>query len=231
MKDKVAHCFLLSVFRLSLNFSSLNSSSLTPDYYMEPQLPKQKANSQHRFFIALLPPAEIQDTAREIQQYFSDRYHSRAAQKSPPHITLHPPFEWPAATVGSLQTTLATFAAQHGAVPITLSGFGAFPPRVIYINVLKTPDLMSLQQALTAYVEVKLNLVDQRCRRRPYAPHLTVAFRDLKPSAFKKAWPTFETRSLKLRFVANQLALLIHTGRRWIVSQSFPFSKDDRLDH
>ena len=190
---------------------------------MEPQSSHQKANSQHRFFIALLPPSQIQDKASEIQQYFSDRYHSRAAQKSPPHITLQPPFEWPAATVESLQTSLAAFAMRHSALPITLSGFGAFPPRVIYINVLKTPNLMSLQQALTVHMEAKLNIVDQRSRRRPYTPHLTIAFRDLKPSAFRKAWPEFATRSLHLQFMADQLTLLIHTGRRWIVSQALPF--------
>lgn len=189
---------------------------------METQLLNQKANSQRLFFIALLPPSEIQATASEIKQYFSDRYHSRAAQKSPPHITLQPPFEWPAANVGSLQTSLATFALQHSPLPITLSGFGAFPPRVIYINVLKTPALISLQKVLATHMETELNIVGRRSQHRPYAPHLTVAFRDLKPSAFKKAWPEFETRSLQLQFMADQLTLLIHTGQRWIVSQAFP---------
>ena len=208
-----------------LPYLSICLCSLIPDYYMEAQSPYQKPNSQHRFFIALLPPSEIQDTANAIKQYFSVRYHSRAAQKSPPHITLQPPFTWPAATVGSLQTALAAFATQHGATPITLSGFGAFPPGVIYINVLKTPELMLLQQLLTDYMEAELNIVDRRSQHRPYAPHLTVAFRDLKPSAFKKAWPEFEARSLQFQFRAEQLTLLIHTGRRWIVSQSLPFGR------
>ncbi|MDJ0702428.1 MAG: 2'-5' RNA ligase family protein [Leptolyngbyaceae cyanobacterium MO_188.B28] len=195
---------------------------------MEPQSPTSKANSRYRFFIALLPPSEMQDKANEIKQYFSDRYHSRAAQKSPPHITLQPPFEWPAATVADLQTSLMSFAMGHSAIPIALSGFGSFPPRVIYINVLKTPELMALQQALAVHMEAELDIVDRRSQHRSFAPHMTVAFRDLKPRAFKQAWLEFETRSLQFQFMADQLTLLIHTGQRWTVSQVFPFGRLDR---
>ena len=200
-----------------------NPQFQTFDHYMEPQSSNPQTNSLHRFFIALLPPSEMQNQANEIKQYFSDRYHSRAAQKSPPHITLQPPFEWSSATVGNLQASLMTFAMKQRTVPITLSGFGAFPPRVIYINVLKTLELMALQQALAVYLEAELNIADRRSRHRSYYPHLTVAFRDLKPSAFKQAWPEFETRSLQFQFTADQLTLLIHTGQRWTVSQAFPF--------
>ncbi|MGK7915884.1 MAG: hypothetical protein AB4038_10100 [Prochloraceae cyanobacterium] len=39
------------------------------------------------FFIALLPPEEIQQNVTKIQQHFAQVYSSRAALKSPPHIT------------------------------------------------------------------------------------------------------------------------------------------------
>ncbi|MTJ07719.1 2'-5' RNA ligase family protein [Anabaena sp. UHCC 0204] len=55
-----------------------------------------------RFFIALLPPQHIQEYANSIKQYFADKYASRSAQKSPPHITLQPPFEWPDNAVSNL---------------------------------------------------------------------------------------------------------------------------------
>jgi len=180
-------------------------------------------NSKHRFFIALLPPLNIQDYANEIKEYFAQNHNSRSAQKSPPHITLQAPFEWQIDTVPILEQALANFADTQMPVPITLNGFGAFPPRVIYINVLKTPELLALQQDLMAYCEASLDIIDPVSKTRPYAPHLTVAFRDLSKQNFRAAWHEFHNRQVEYEFIASQLTLLIHDGKRWKVRAEFPF--------
>ncbi|MEO0489836.1 MAG: 2'-5' RNA ligase family protein [Cyanobacteria bacterium J06659_2] len=177
-----------------------------------------------RFFLALVPPPDIQTHANAIKQDFSDRFDSRAAQKSPPHITLQPPFEWAKVEIERLNTVLSTFAQRQVPVSITLSGFGAFPPRVIYIDVVQTPELMQIQQALAGHLAETLEIVDPRSRDRTFMPHMTVAFRDLKPKAFRLAWPDFETRSLHFEFTATHLTLLVHNGHRWNVAQNYGFS-------
>lgn len=176
-----------------------------------------------RFFIALLPSREIQDYANEIKQYFSDRFNSRAAQKSPPHITLQPPFEWLIEDLPQLEQQLSTFALVHSPFPVTLQGFAAFPPRVIYINVVKTAELLALQQALMTALETSLGIIDPKAKTRPFAPHMTVAFRDLTRQSFKIAWPDFQSRSLYFEWIVSSLTLLIHDGQRWTVCQEFPF--------
>jgi 2'-5' RNA ligase len=181
------------------------------------------APSIHRFFIALLPHQEIQDYANEIKQYFAQTYQSQHAQKSPPHITLQPPFEWQLDAVPVLEQCLRTFADTRTPVPVTLKGFGAFVPRVIYINVLKTPELLTLQNDLMAYLEVSLGIVERVSKSRPFSPHMTVAFRDLTRQNFRTAWPEFKDRQLEFEFTASQLTLLIHDGRRWNVHSEFPF--------
>ena len=173
------------------------------------------------FFIALLPPPEIQEYVTQIKQYFADRYGSRAALKSPPHITLQPPFEW-AASISTLEEYLGTFASGKQSVPVTLEGFSAFPPRVIYVNVLKTDQLLALQADLIAQME-KLGVVDRVSKTRPYAPHITVAFRDLTKQNFRVAWSELESRQLHFEFTATQLTLLLHDGKRWNVCAEFPF--------
>jgi 2'-5' RNA ligase len=178
--------------------------------------------STRLFFIALLPPQEIQDYANEIKQYFAQTYQSRHAQNSPPHITLQPPFEWQLDTVPTLEQCLRAFAETRPSVPITLNGFGAFVPRVIYINVLKTPELLILQKDLMAYLETSLGIVHQVSKSRPFAPHMTVAFGDLTRQNFRAAWPEFQHRQLEFQFAASQLTLLIHDGKRWNVSAEFP---------
>ncbi|MBD1894728.1 2'-5' RNA ligase family protein [Coleofasciculus sp. FACHB-129] len=179
-------------------------------------------NTKRRFFIALLPPQEIQDYAKEIQQHFAQTYASKGAQKSPPHITLQPPFEWQVEAVPVLEESLRTFASHRSPVSITLEGFGAFPPRVIYINVLKTPELLALQADLMTEMETNLGIADSVSKQRPFAPHMTVAFRDLTRQNFKLAWAEFQERPLQFEFTAAQLTLLIHTGERWEVSSDFP---------
>lgn len=173
------------------------------------------------YFVALLPPPDIQDYANQIKQYFADNYASRHAQKSPPHITLQPPFEWVDNDVSRLEATLREFASQKQSVPIQLSGFAAFPPRVIYIDVVRSPELLTVQADLMAHMETSVGIVDKVGKKRPFAPHMTVAFRDLTKQNFKAAWTEFENRQLYFEFTADKLTLLIHSGRRWQIKSEF----------
>lgn len=176
-----------------------------------------------RFFIALLPPQHIQEYANNIKQYFADNYASYGAQKSPPHITLQPPFEWAEANVPQLEAAIREFASRQQSISITLSGYAAFPPRVIYINVVKSPTLLTLQADLMAYAENNLGIIDKVAKSRPFAPHMTVAFRDLTKQNFRVAWPEFAQRQLDFEFTAENLTLLRHDGKRWQIKSEFSF--------
>ncbi|MDI9639120.1 2'-5' RNA ligase family protein [Geitlerinema splendidum] len=181
-------------------------------------------DSLKRFFIALLPPEPLQEEIRAIQEDFRDRYHSQGALKSPPHITLQPPFRWDWGDREVLENALVTFAANVIPVPIILDGFGAFPPRVIYVNVQKTPQLLLIQQNLMVYLKATLGIVDEKSESRPFAPHMTVAFRDLSKPNFKAAWPEFQSRALHHEFMVPHLTLLLHDGQRWHVQTQFNFA-------
>jgi 2'-5' RNA ligase len=183
-----------------------------------------------RLFIAVVPPAEMQDYAHQVQQLFAEHYGSHAAQRSPPHITLQAPFQWEVDQLDRLAQGLQTFGQQQSPVPVTLSGFGAFPPRVIFIHVLSTPELLALQASLATHCQQHLGIEDPRQSQRPFRPHLTVAFRDLTRSNFRTAWPEFATRKLELQgapirqycFQAQRFSLLWHDGQRWNVWREFP---------
>ncbi|MCC5646232.1 2'-5' RNA ligase family protein [Nostoc sp. CHAB 5824] len=176
-----------------------------------------------RFFVAVLPPQDIQDYANQIKQYFADRHASSGALKSPPHITLQLPFEWIDADLPLLEASLKEFAHRQQPVTITLRGFDAFAPRVIYINVVRSQALLTLQADLMAYTEGNLGIVDKVSKTRPFAPHMTVAFRDLTKQNFKAAWPEFEKRQLHFEFTADKLTLLLHDGKRWNIKSEFGF--------
>lgn len=181
------------------------------------------ANASRLYFIALLPPVEIREEVTQIKRDFAEHYGSRAALKSPPHVTLQPPFKRSIEDVSRLKACLSEWATGCAPVPMKLSGFGAFPPRVIYVDVVKTPELMTIQVSLAAHLEANLGRMDDRHRSRPFVPHMTVAFRDLKREAFQKAWPQYRDRSIEYEFTATHLTLLHHNSRCWEIDTEFPF--------
>ncbi len=181
------------------------------------------SNQNKCFFIALLPSQEVQDVANQIKDHFAETYNSKAAKKSPPHVTLQPPFEWQWDNVSQLSQALTTFAKNHIPIPMTLDGFSAFKPRVIFINVVKTPELLRLQKDLSDYLETYLNIVHEVAQHRPFHPHLTVAFRDLKKSAFHSAWQEYQDQCLQFNFTVSHLTLLLHNGKQWDIYQEFAF--------
>ena len=202
------------------------------------------APDEVRFFIALIPPVEVQDYANSVIRELSDRYHTRTSP-SPPHITLQAPFLWQMAHLSRLETCLDQFTRQSAqrqspqsqsaqsqsaqsqsaqsqpAVPIVLSGFDNFAPRVLYINVLKTPELMMLQARLMAHLETHLGIVDPIAQHRPFSPHMTVASRHLTPATFQQAWSELQLRPVEFEWVSDRFALLLHDGQRWQVRSQF----------
>ena len=175
----------------------------------------------HRFFIALVPSPEIQASVNEIKGYFEQHYGTRKAFNSPPHITLQAPFEWSKErNLDELSKGLKRFAAGRDEVAIALRNFGAFPPKVIYIDVVQSPELMALQKDLAIFMENKYGIADRRYRS--FCPHMTVAFRDLTKAAFHQAWPEFQQKPLAFDFTAQNLTLLRHDGQRWQTYRDYP---------
>jgi 2'-5' RNA ligase len=171
-----------------------------------------------RFFVALLPPIFLQEQVTAIKTSFCERFQSCAALKSPPHITLQPPFEHPPDQRHTLTQLLTDCAAQMPDLHISLKGFGAFPPRVIYIDVVPNPELLNYQQPLTQTLQSRLGI---RGDRRPFCPHMAVAFRDLTTAAFHEAWPEFQRQSFEFTFTARALTLLRHDGHQWQVAATY----------
>ncbi|MEM9906721.1 MAG: 2'-5' RNA ligase family protein [Cyanobacteria bacterium P01_D01_bin.44] len=184
-----------------------------------------EAEKPLRLFIALVPPQPIQTYANEIKQYFAEHYHSRKAFNSPPHITLQPPFEWPANQVDTLSQGIADFVENQPIFPVFLEGFAAFPPRVIYMNVVRSDALIAIKPALMDFMETRFDIVDKKDQNRPFKPHLTVAFRDLKPAAFRKAWSEFQDKAVSFEFMATHLTLLRHNGQRWTIQSQYELDR------
>jgi 2'-5' RNA ligase len=173
------------------------------------------------YFIAIIPPSPLPEEMNELKHYFEKEYQSKASLNSPPHITLHMPFEWKEEKEKKLTTALTVFCESQRPVTINFENFGCFEPRVIYINVIKNPVLDSLQKELHQFFKKELNLFNAMYKDLPFHPHVTLAFRDLKKPRFYKAWEEFKERKFSHDFLAHKISLLKHDGKMWHVHTEF----------
>ena len=180
-----------------------------------------------KYFIALVPPAPVYEQAQQWKEYFNLEFNSKAALNSPPHITLHMPFEWKSAKENVLIEKLDTFAQTQQSFPVELKNFGCFAPRVIFIQVTENPELKKLQAELTRFCKTELNLFNANRLDQPFHPHLTVAFRDLKKNDFPKAWAFVRDLDFHAQFSCQHLVLLKHHGKVWQPAQTFGLRKHE----
>ncbi|MBD2105060.1 2'-5' RNA ligase family protein [Leptolyngbya sp. FACHB-261] len=179
------------------------------------------------FFIALVPPQEIQAQVETVRDLFVERYGSAHAKKSPPHITLKAPFHWPKdlpepRPEAELHQFLRQFSQDQAPFAVALDGFSSFPPRVIYLRVENSTALNQIQKTVVQGLKSSFGLAAGGHENR-FVPHMTVAFKDLTPRNYHLAWAEFASQPLRLDFMATDLVLLAHNGQRWQVEERYPF--------
>lgn len=173
------------------------------------------------YFIAVIPPEPFRREAWELKEHMRDKYRSKASLNSPPHITLYPPFK-----LEKEEEALINDLKQQAAIiepfRVQLKDFGAFPPRVIFIDVQEQPALHKLQKAISKCLDDYVQEEGGKKEERPYHPHMTLAFRDLSKPYFKEAWKEFNERELSYSWQVDEFTLLRHNGKKWEEYQQFP---------
>ena len=167
------------------------------------------------YFMGIMPPVDIQHEITLTKEYFRDTYGASHALKSPPHITLVPPFRLPVSGEKDLIHNLKSFAAAEEAFSIQLENFNAFPPRVIFVDVKPAEKLNGLYERITGFAAGALGHSVGSKGNRHFSPHVTVAFKDLRKEDFNDAWPEFRNKKINFEFVADRITLFKHNGRKW----------------
>ena len=179
---------------------------------------------ESKYFIAIIPPSPIYDEALAWKHFFRDNYQSKASLNSPPHITLHMPFMWKEEKENVLIEKLNAFSNSHSSLSVQLRNFSCFEPRVIFIDIVKTEELASLQKEMERFCKKTFQLFNADYRDLAFHPHITLAFRDLKKPVFTKAWGEVKEKQMSSSFIADRFVLLKHNGMSWDVFKEFPFS-------
>jgi len=174
------------------------------------------------YFIAIIPPTDISEIITAVKQRFSINHQSSRSLKSPPHITLRPPFKMFKEREEELSNSLTAFANEHKFFTIDLNGYGHFRKDVIYINPSENDLLKKTYSDLQQHLTHKNNF-SILSSFPSFKPHITVAYRDLSAKAFDEAWRVFEHESFSHSFAADYIYLLKHLKQKWEVIGEFAF--------
>ena len=179
------------------------------------------------YYIAVVLPSPLADTVKTLQNRVHTEYHSRAALRSPPHITLQAPFRLVLDQVGVLKQVLTEFASSYSPVSIELDGFGCFPPRVVFVRVIENQALSLIQHDLIKTLTEHQIVGSGEQVLRAFHPHVTIAFRDLIQRHFRSLWDEVEHKSFVDRFTAGGITLLRHDGKIWTAEADFLFGQQE----
>lgn len=172
------------------------------------------------YFIAVMPPEKIRKEVTGLKMIFSEKYEAKHALKSPPHLTLIPPFKWQEDREEELLNSLNVFTNDLHPFELELKDFSAFPPRVIYINIIENKKLNKIYRKIVDHVDPEIREQIRNIDR--FNPHMTLATRDLTKENFRKAWANFKDEIFSSTFMVDRITLLKHNGKYWdICSESF----------
>lgn len=167
------------------------------------------------FFLAIVPPSPVYEEMQKIKEEFAAEYNTKAALRSPPHITLHMPFTMEAKKMENLHKALADCVSSFSKFRIEVKNFGAFEPRVVFVNVELNENLSALHKEIRDLMKTKFNILNQDYKTRPFHPHITIAFRDLKKSKYYEAWKKYSRENYTQEFMCENICILKHNGKVW----------------
>lgn len=179
-----------------------------------------------KYFIALVPPEPLRSRIDDLKKEVAEKYNNKSALRSPPHITLHLPFEWKEEKEEALIENLSAFKFD-ASFQIILKDFSCFEPKVVFIDVVKNETLDRLQKGLVQHVKTTCGLLNQANDLRPYHPHVTIAFRDLRKADFYSMMEEYRDKKFDAEFVCNEFCLLKNDGKLWEIYRRFGFERNN----
>src|SRR5258705_6021141 len=176
----------------------------------------------HLYFIALIVREGLAEKIRGLQLYCSETYQTKKALRSPPHVTLIPPFREEISIENILEEKLTPFFGTYHPFNIELNGFGRFDSSVIFIMPEENSYLETLKEDLYSYLSRNFSFVEPTFRK--FNPHVTIASGDLRQRFFHPAWKEFESKTFNATWSVSSAHLLKHDGKKWNPIIEFRFS-------
>lgn len=174
-----------------------------------------------RFAIAVLLEDDAHNFARKVELELYDIFGLIKSLKIAPHITVKAPFIMD--RINPIEEYLDEFISSQKSFEIEIDGFNYFDEHVIYLDVMKNPNLVNLHLKLLKGLKEKFQINESAFEGIDSKFHSTVAYKDLDPDTFQKAKKYLEKYSPKFKFPAKQLGLLYNIGDKdgWVIAKKY----------
>ncbi|WP_293785642.1 2'-5' RNA ligase family protein [uncultured Pedobacter sp.] len=173
---------------------------------------------ENLFLVCLIPPTSISEDIDEIRTYISDKFNVHESLKRPAHITLYPPVKLTGYDAEKRFFNALEETSFHKPFTQVLRNFNSFPEHTFYLDVEQNEGLMLLEKQVNKALQ-PLKLIE---KREKFNPHLTLAFRDIKP-VFKQICTEFKDRKFKREFLVSSFSVYKHMDKRWQPFKEFSF--------
>lgn len=174
------------------------------------------------FFIAILPPHDIMAEVTAFKEDMRQNYNSGKALKVLPHVTLKAPFKLNVEECENVHEWFKRIAVPAKPIIITLNNFGSFSSRdnkVIFVEPVITQPLQALQKSIIECFRSTYPHINMSAHEDSFKPHMTIAYRDLTPENYEKAWAVYKNKQYHAEFTCSSFCLLEHNGQKWQVVQ------------
>jgi len=184
--------------------------------------------SENLYFIALIPKKTLRENITAFKQDFANRFNSRVALKVYPHITLKAPFKLPPDKHSYLLNWFSGLNISQKPFLIQLKDFGSFPNSktpVVYIDPVSNTELSFLQvKIMLSFISNISDIVTKADIE--FKPHVTIAYRDLTPEMFAKAWQEYQRKKFDALFEVDAFYLLQHDAKKWNIIATYSLSQE-----
>lgn len=174
------------------------------------------------YYVAVVCPPEIDEKVLQYKHWMRERFGCKAALKSPAHLTLIAPFWLEVELERTLKETTQQFQSALLPFDIRLNNFDHFSNRVLFVHTEANESLARLQFETTKHFQLQFPAA-VKTDNRPFHPHVTIANRDMSPSAFLKAWERFSKEDYTASFIADGISLLKLQEGKWEVIEEKKF--------
>ena len=167
-----------------------------------------------KYFVGLLPPATLEAQFKLLKQGFAEQFQVKYALQAPAHMTLKMPFLYKEAKEAELAARFTSLLEKQEPFLLQLTGIGNFGKRNIHKQVAPSESLMQLQTTLRSFCRRSLHLVEELSDRN-FQPHLTLAYKDLKPVNFEEVLAFARNNAVRGEFLVEKAYLMKKVDNRW----------------
>ncbi|MEO7311634.1 MAG: 2'-5' RNA ligase family protein [Chitinophagaceae bacterium] len=166
------------------------------------------------YYIGTVCPVDVNEKVVGYKQYMQEKFGSRAAQKSPAHLTLVPPFR----AEEDMESRLLDFieAFNIGIVPfdIELNGFDHFGNKVLFVQVAGNESLKALEMEINHQFVTSFPAITFRSKP-DFHPHVTIATRDIPEHRFEEAWNYIKQQEFNAIYACKELKVMKLANGFW----------------